>query len=168
MTWLKQHAYIKIAILRRKSSVRKGFCSPWLPQAHFIMCEIFHHAVLVESHSFCTMHEFQVSFYCPLGYNSRVQCPLLQCLHTTSAIVVGKHSYFVISSLKCEGKNCSHDLIPNPCVYLYTRWACHASLLHSVVAWMRNISVPENYGFDTIICDYFYRSPFPTSHLYGC
>jgi hypothetical protein len=33
---------------------------------------------------------------------------------------------------------------------------------------MRNLSVPENYGFDTIISDYFYRSPFPTSHLYGC
>ena len=27
---------------------------------------------------------------------------------------------------------------------------------------MRNISVSENYGFDTIICDYFYRSPFTT------
>ena len=25
----------------------------------------------------------------------------------------------------------------------------------------------ENYGFDTIICDYFYRWPFPTTHLYG-
>ena len=35
----------------------------------------------------------------------------------------------------------------------------------SVVAWMRNISVPENYGFDTILCDYFYRSPFPIPHL---
>ena len=30
-------------------------------------------------------------------------------------------------------------------------------LWHNVVAWMRNISVPENYGFDTIICDYLYR-----------
>ena len=31
-----------------------------------------------------------------------------------------------------------------------------------------NLSVPENYGFDIIISDYFYRSPFPTPHLYGC
>jgi hypothetical protein len=47
-------------------------------------------------------------------------------------------------------------------IYLTTRWPCHASLWHSVVAWMRNISVPENYGFDNIICDYFYMPPFPT------
>ena len=32
---------------------------------------------------------------------------------------------------------------------------------------MRNISVPENYGFNTIICDYFYRSPFPTPTFTG-
>jgi hypothetical protein len=29
-------------------------------------------------------------------------------------------------------------------------WPCHASLWDSVIAWMRNISVPKNYGFDTI------------------
>ena len=38
------------------------------------------------------------------------------------------------------------------CIYVYSLW-------DSVVAWMRNISVPENYGFDTIICNYFYSSP---------
>ena len=37
------------------------------------------------------MHDLQLSFYCPL------------CC-TTSAILAGAHSYFVISSFKCEGK----------------------------------------------------------------
>jgi len=30
-----------------------------------------------------------------------------------------------------------------------------------VVAWMRNMSVPKNYGFDTIICEYFALSQIP-------
>ena len=30
----------------------------------------------------------------------------------------------------------------------------YVSLWHSAVPWMRNISVPEKYGFDTIICVY--------------
>ena len=38
----------------------------------------------------------------------------MQCLHTTSAILAGAHSYFVVSSFKCEGNNSSHDLIPSP------------------------------------------------------
>ena len=58
--------------------------------------------------------DLQLSFYHPLCYNSRAQCPLLQCLHTTSARLAGAHSYFVISSFKCEGKICCHDLIPRP------------------------------------------------------
>ena len=32
---------------------------------------------------------------------------------------------------------------------------------------MSGISVPKNYGFDTIICDYFYRSPFTTPNFTG-
>ena len=55
----------------------------------------------------------QLSFYRPLCYNSRAHCPLLQFLCTTSAILAGAHSYFVVSSFKCEGKNSYHDLIPN-------------------------------------------------------
>ena len=43
---------------------------------------------------------------------------------------------------------------------------CHASLWHSVVAWVRYLSVPENYGVDTIIIDYFYRSFFLTPPLW--
>ena len=31
-----------------------------------------------------------------------------------SAILEGAHCYFVVSSLKCEGKNSCHDLLPNP------------------------------------------------------
>ena len=46
-----------------------------------------------------------------LCYNSRAHCPLLQCLNTTSAILGGAHSYFVISSSKCEGKNSFHYFI---------------------------------------------------------
>ena len=58
--------------------------------------------------------DLQLSFYRPLCYNSRAHCPLLQCLRTTSAILAGAHSYFVVSSFKCEGNNSHHDLIPNP------------------------------------------------------
>ena len=45
--------------------------------------------------------KFILPFVC---YNSRAHCPLLQCLRTTSAILAGTHSYFVVSSFKCEGK----------------------------------------------------------------
>ena len=31
-----------------------------------------------------------------------------------SAILAGVHSYFVVSSFKCEGNNSCHDLIHNP------------------------------------------------------
>ena len=53
-------------------------------------------------------------FYRPLCYNSRAHCPLLQCPHTTSAILPGAHSYFVVSLFKYERKNSCHDLVPNP------------------------------------------------------
>ena len=68
---------------------------------------------------FCTTLDLQLSFYPLLCYNSRAHCPLLQCLRTTSAILAGARSYFVVSSFKCEGKNSCHDLIPNPRVYIY-------------------------------------------------
>ena len=45
-----------------------------------------------------------------------------------------------------------------------TRSPCHALLWHSVVTWMRKISVPENQGFDTIICDQGYNYSFITIH----
>ena len=61
------------------------------------------------------MLDLQLSFYRPLCYN-RAHCPLLQCLNTISAILAGAHSYFVVSSFKCEGKNSCYDLIPNPCI----------------------------------------------------
>ena len=34
----------------------------------------------------------------------------MQCLRTTSAILTGAHSYFLVSSFKCDGKNSRHDL----------------------------------------------------------
>ena len=55
------------------------------------------HAILVESHPFCTMIDLQLSFYRCLCYNSRAHCPLLQCVRTKSAILAGAHSYFVVS-----------------------------------------------------------------------
>ena len=51
--------------------------------------------------------------------SQKKKCPLLQCLLTTSAILAGTHSYFVVS-FKCEGKNSCHDLIPNLCIYKHT------------------------------------------------
>jgi hypothetical protein len=53
---------------------------------------------------FCTALDLQLSFYRPLRYNSRTHCSLLQCLRTTSSILAGAHSYFVVSSSKCEEK----------------------------------------------------------------
>ena len=80
------------------------------PRSATIWCR---HAVLVESHPFCTTLDLQLSFYRPMCNNSRLHCPLLQCLRTTSAILAGAHSYFVVSSLNVKG-NSFHDLIPNP------------------------------------------------------
>ena len=48
--------------------------------------------------------DLQLSFYRSLCYNSRANCPLLQYLRSTSAILADAHSYFVVSSFKCEGK----------------------------------------------------------------
>ena len=48
----------------------------------------------------------RTEFLSLLCCNSRAHCHLLQCLRLLC--------YFVVSSLKCEGKNGCHDLIPNP------------------------------------------------------
>ena len=68
---------------------------------------------------FCKILDLQPSFYCPLCYNSRAHCPLMQCLHTASAILAGAYFYFVVSAFKCKGKNSCHDLIPKPCTRIY-------------------------------------------------
>ena len=52
---------------------------------------------------FCTTVDLQLSFYRPLGYNSRAHCLLLQCRLTTSAILVGARSNCVMSAFKYEG-----------------------------------------------------------------
>ena len=74
------------------------------------------HAVLIESHPFCTTLNLQLSFCHPLCYNSRAHCPLLQCIHT-SAILAGAYSYFLVPTFKCEGKNSCHCLITYPRIY---------------------------------------------------
>ena len=76
---------------------------------------------------FCTTLDLQLSFYRPLCYNSSAHCPLLLCIRTTSAILAGAHSYFVVSSFKYEGKNSCHDLILNPRFY---RPLCYNSRAH--------------------------------------
>ena len=63
--------------------------------------------------TFCTTLDLQLNFHRPLCYNSRAHCPLFECLRTTSTMLAGAHSYFVVS-FKCEGKDIRHDLIPNP------------------------------------------------------
>ena len=99
---------------------QKGIFFPRHPQAHCDFLEGFSlavrlfscsHAVLVESHLFCTTLDLQLSFNRPLCYNSKAHCPLLKCLRTTSAILTGAHSYFVVSSFKYEGENSYRDLI---------------------------------------------------------
>jgi hypothetical protein len=59
--------------------------------------------VLVKSPPSCTTLDLQLRFYHPLWYNSIAPCPLLQCLGT-SGILAGAHSYFMVSSFKCEEK----------------------------------------------------------------
>ena len=49
---------------------------------------------------FYTTLYLQLSFYRPLCYNSSAHCPLLLCIRTTSAILAGAHSYFVVSSFR--------------------------------------------------------------------
>jgi hypothetical protein len=94
----------------------------FIPRSTPLWCR---HAVLVES-PFYTTFDLQLSFNRPLCYRSRDHWRLQQCLRTTSAILAGAHSYFVLS-FKREGKNSYHDLISNPHmhilyihVYIYT------------------------------------------------
>ena len=61
-------------------------------------------SIQINSHSFCMTLDLQLSFYCPLCYNSRAHCPLLQCLYTTSIMLAGTHYYFVVSSFNCGKK----------------------------------------------------------------
>jgi hypothetical protein len=91
-------------------------CLALLPRSTLFWCR---YTVLVKSHPFSTLLDLQLSFYCPLCYNSRVHCSLLQCPCPTSVILAGAHSYFVVSSFKCEWKNSCHDLIPKPPIYLH-------------------------------------------------
>ena len=107
-----------------------------LPQAH---CGILQHfslavglflcrqAVLVESYPFCTTFDLQLNFYRPLCYNSRDQCPLLQCLRT-SATLAGTHSNFVVSFYKCERKSSCNDLNPNPRIHKIAQ--SHSSIFY--------------------------------------
>ena len=100
-------------------------------------------------------------------FTSRRECHSVSTNHRR----VHRHSGVVISCYDSAIYTCRGSASVNIIyiyIYIYTKWPCHASLWNSVVAWMRNISVPENSGFDTNICDYFYRSLFPTTHLYGC
>ena len=104
------------------SSVRKGivphsFHKLTVPFSSISLPQYGYFDVGTLSHPFCTTLNLQLSFYRPLCYNSRTHCLLLQYLCTTSAILAGAHSYFVISSFKCEGKDSCHDLIPNPRIY---------------------------------------------------
>ena len=77
----------------------RQFCSISSFAVRLFWCS---HAVLVQSHPFYMTLNLQLSFFCPLCNNSTAHCPLLQYLHTTSAILAGAHSYFVVSSFKCE------------------------------------------------------------------
>ena len=77
---------------------------------------------MTHSHAFCMMLDLQLSSYHPLCYNSTSHRSLLQCLRTTSAILAGAHSYFVVSSFKSEGKSSCHDLVPNPHIIFISQY----------------------------------------------
>ena len=67
---------------------------------------------------FCTTLGLQLSVYRPLCYNSRGHCPLRQCLHTTSVILAGALSHFVVSSFKYEGEKLIPWVNPQPSYYV--------------------------------------------------
>jgi hypothetical protein len=104
-------------------------------------CRLHHVWILTshESHPFCRTLVLQLSFYCHLCYNSRAHYPLLQFLRTTSAILAGAHSYFVVS-FKCEGENSCYDLIPNP-----RTWNLWFPLLVGWGVWIHICSYNHNY-----------------------
>ena len=84
-------------------------------RAHILMKFYANEGLPLKSYEF----DLQLNFYHPLCYNSTALCPLLQCLLTTSAILAGAHSYFVVSSFKCERKNSCHNLIPYSCIPIF-------------------------------------------------
>ena len=91
-----------------------------LPLKSYKWCDLlslFRPVTLAVSIPSCKTLDLQLSLYCPLYYNSTALCPLLECLRTTSAILAGAHSYFVVSSLKCKVKNSCQDLISNSPIY---------------------------------------------------
>ena len=69
----------------------------------------------------------KLSFYWLLSYDSRAHCSLLQFLRSTTAILAGAYSYFVLSSFKFEGKNSYHDLIPSPHI-IHHNYTFHVDL----------------------------------------
>ena len=94
------------------------------------MCEFSRLFVLVESHPFCTMLDLQLSFYRLLNNKSRAHCPLLQYLHTTSAILAGAQSYFVDHHLNVRERMVAMTQYPTPIIslmYSYQDSTCSCS-----------------------------------------
>ena len=108
VTLLEQRAYVKIAVLPGRND-RVPYGRRLFPTASTSSLTFSRSTAILMwaccSHPFCTTIDLQLSLYRPLCYNSRAHCSLLQCLRITSAILASTHSYFVISSFKCEGKN---------------------------------------------------------------
>ena len=84
---LEHSPYMKIAILRGRNAT-VSLCKPWETMP-FLAVWLFsyRHAPLIVSNPFFTILDLQQSFCCPLYFNIRAHCPLLQCLHTTNAIL---------------------------------------------------------------------------------
>ena len=82
--------------------------------AGFTVCEFWYFMILVESLPFYTTLDLQLSFYCLFVKRVELAALYRQCVHITSALLAGAHSYFVVWSFKCEWKNSCHDLMTNP------------------------------------------------------
>ena len=96
---------------------------------------------------FYTMLDLQLNFYSPLCYNSRAHCPLLQCLRTTSAILAGVLSYFVVTSFKREGKLVLifiQEMLVIHCNYSYLTIFYFGSL--KLKFFKSVIDLPKNYS----------------------
>ena len=116
---LERHAYIKISVLRwgnarechselvgRTLFPKASTSSLWHALA-FLPCStaiLMQARCSIKSHPFYKTLDLQPNLFRPLCNNSIPHCPLLQCIHTTSTILAGAHSYVVVSSFKCEEK----------------------------------------------------------------
>ena len=92
--------------LKNTGLVRTHRPSKQSAKASIVSCQRCYHVGIHHQHhyfsitsilQFCTTLHLELSFYRSMCYKSRAHYPLLQYLRTTSAILLGTYSYFVVT-----------------------------------------------------------------------